>query len=68
MEPGLRRGGEPIARAMSGLRQFLEKEVPEGIAFLSRTQETLEAYAEVHTPAAQKQEVFPNASEGDHPV
>ncbi len=43
---------EPLARAMSSLRQFLEKEIPEGIAFLSRAQTALEAYAEVHVPVA----------------
>ncbi len=42
---------EPLTRTLESLRHFLEHVVPDGIAFLSQAQKTLESYAETHAPS-----------------
>ncbi|MGI9242817.1 MAG: hypothetical protein ACR2RV_18615 [Verrucomicrobiales bacterium] len=41
---------EPLARKLENLRQFLGNDMPKAVAFLTQTQKTLEAYAEVAAP------------------
>ncbi len=44
---------EPVAKRLERMRDILVKDLPEGIAFLSKTQRTLAAYAET-TPALEE--------------
>ena len=37
---------DPLTRRLDGLRQFLDLDLPKGLAFLVQAQRTLEAYAE----------------------
>ena len=41
---------DPMAKRLEGLRQFLDFNLPKGITYLVHAAQTLEAYAEVHTP------------------
>ena len=43
---------DPLAKQLEGLRQFLDFNLPKGVTFLVQSTRTLEAYAEVHEPAA----------------
>jgi hypothetical protein len=42
---------DPLTKRLESLRQFLDDELPKGVAFLSQAQLTLEAYSEVHHPS-----------------
>jgi len=41
---------DPLARKLENLRQFLGQDMPKAVAYLTQTQKTLEAYAEVAAP------------------
>jgi hypothetical protein len=41
---------DPLAKRLEGLRQFLDYDLPKGIAYLVQAQRTLEDYAETHAP------------------
>jgi vacuolar-type H+-ATPase subunit I/STV1 len=41
---------DPLARKLENLRQFLGHDMPRAVAYLTQTQKTLEAYAEVAAP------------------
>jgi hypothetical protein len=42
---------DPMAKRLEGLRQFLDFDLPKGIAFLVQAQRTLEEYAESPAPS-----------------
>jgi hypothetical protein len=41
---------DPLTKRLESLRQFLDDDLPKGVAFLSQAQLTLEAYSESHQP------------------
>jgi hypothetical protein len=42
---------DPLAKRLEGLRQFLDYDLPKGIAYVVQMQRTLGEYAETHAPA-----------------
>jgi hypothetical protein len=43
---------DPLLKRMSGLRQFLDFDMPKAVAFLVQAQKTLEAYTQIPSPEA----------------
>jgi hypothetical protein len=43
---------DPLMKRMSGLRQFLDFDMPKAVAFLVQAQKTLEEYTQIPTPEA----------------
>lgn len=56
---------DPLAKRLEGLRQFLDYDLPKGIAYVVQMQRTLDEYAETHAPVDAPPSAAPATAAGE---